>query len=366
MIAHNEEDWISGAIKSVMPVADKVVVALNNSTDSTREICERLGAEVRDCEFDNFSQVRNISKDDVDTDWILWLDSDERLVNADKIRKYMTGAIYNGFAIRQNHLMLDLPGTADLPIRLFRNKPEYKFVGYIHEHCEDTSVNPFDDPIAPTLLLPDVDIAHYGYLNEKARRFKCSARNMELLIRDIQDNGYAGRVLTWVLVIRDYLNMVKWSKDRGTPVREDGSVVITPGSFEESCLNAAIVTFINHFEGTEHRYEMLARPMYEEALSLLGKSGIPFGGYHRPPFEVGLALFGAVGGLESKDVGAESRWFRDGDEMARFMMEQGNGLSARLGVQEKLIGAEQEHREYPEPPHAEILSQGLNTIDRGA
>jgi glycosyltransferase involved in cell wall biosynthesis len=366
MIANNEEDWISGAIKSAQPIADKLVVALNDSSDRTRQICEDLGVEVRDCDFDNFSQVRNVSKEDVGTDWILWIDSDERLVNADKLRKYTTGRIYNGYAIRQNHLMLDLPGTCDMPIRLLRNNPKYKFVGYIHEHCEDTTTNPFDDPIAPSLLLPDVDIAHYGYLNERARRYKCSARNLELLIRDVEDNGQSGRVLTWVLVIRDYINMVKWSAEHRQDRNEDGSVPITPGSFEESCLNAAVVTFINHFEGTGHRYEELARPMYEEALSMLGKSYLPFANMPRPPFEVGLALFGAVGGLENKEVGAQSRWFRNGNEYARFFMEQGNGLARRLGVEELLIGADQYTEEYPEPPHSELLSQGLHVIDRGA
>jgi glycosyltransferase involved in cell wall biosynthesis len=360
MIAHNEEDWIGGSIKSVLPVADRVVVALNNSTDRTREICEELGAEIRECEFDNFSQVRNVSKEGVDTDWILWIDSDERLVYPDKLRKYTTGAIYNGFAIRQNHLMLDLPGTSDLPIRLFRNLPQFKFVGYIHEHCEDTSENPFDDTIQPTLLLPDVDIAHYGYLHEKARRYKCSARNMELLIRDVEDNGMNGRMLTWVLVIRDYINMVKWSAEKTQAPQ------VVPGSFEHSCLNAAIATFINHFEDSGHRYEVLARPMYEEALSLLGKSGIPFADCSTPPFEIGLALFGAVGGLEDKNVGASTKWFRDGDEYTRFIMEQGNGLTERLRVPANLLGAEQEYKEYPEPPHLEMLAQGLNAIDRGA
>jgi hypothetical protein len=253
-----------------------------------------------------------------------------------------------------------------MPIRLLRNNPNYKFVGYIHEHCEDTTVNPFDDPVAPSLLLPDVDIAHYGYLNEKARRYKCSARNLDLLIRDIEDNGKNGRVLTWVLVIRDYINMVKWSRERGAQVREDGSIVVQPGSFEEQCLHAAVVTFINHFEGSDHRYEELARPMYEEALSLLGKSGLRFPGTNYPPFEVGLSLFGAVGGLEQKDVGACTKWFRDSNEYAAFVMEQGNALSRRLGIEDKLIGVEFESEEYDEPPHLNLLSQGLNVIDRSA
>lgn len=358
MIAGNEEDWISGSIKSALPVADRVVVALNQTGDDTEEICRNLGAEVRHCEFNNFSQVRNVSRDDVEEDWILWMDADERLVNQDQIRKYLFGAIFNGFAIRQNHLMLDLPGTYDLPIRLFRNKPEYRFVGYIHEHCEDTSKADFDDPIAPTLALPDVDIAHYGYLNEKVRRYKCSARNLQLLLRDVQDNGFNGRVLTWVLVIRDYLNIVKWSFEKS----QDKEV--SHGSFEHGCLNAAVATFINHFESTGHRYEDLARPMYEEALEVLSKSGLPYGSSSHPPFEVGLALFGAIGGLEDKNIAPESKWFRDVEEYERFIHRQGDMLSLSLGIRPQPLTEPWEAEKTDEPPHLELLSQGLNVVER--
>lgn len=354
MIASNEEDWISGAIKSVQPIADRIIVQLNNSTDCTEAICQSLGAEVRHCEFDNFSQVRNLSKEGVDEDWILWLDADERLVNNHNIDKYLHSTVFNGFAIRQNHLMLDMPKSHDLPVRLFRNRPQYKFVGYIHEHCEDTAENPFDDAIFPVLILSDVDIAHYGYSNERVRRGKCSSRNLALLLRDLQDNG-PKRKLTWVLVIRDYLNMVKWSFEKS------GSRIVEEGSFEHSCVASAVATYINHFELQSHRYETLAFPMYQEALEILGKSGLPFDGQKHPPFEIGLTLFGAVSGLEDTKVAPSTRWFRSANEYVEFMADQVHSMAHGIGVTpDKGFSMPRDLDVRPEPPHVELLSRGVN------
>jgi len=362
MIASNEEDWIGGAIKSMWPIADRIVVAINNSEDGTRDICERLGVEVREVEFDNFSQVRNESKAGLEEDWIFWMDADERLAGTTSFRKYLYGRFFPGYAIRQNHLMLDLPGTYDLPVRLFRNRPEYKWLGYIHEHCEDTSKMPFDDPIAPTMVLPDVDIAHYGYLNEKVRRYKCSARNMELLLRDVEDNGYRGRVLTWVLVIRDYLNIVKWYLETGQSIRR--------GSREHDLLSAAVSTYIAKFEGSGHRYESLVFPMYQEALAFLAKFGLRYGDCPAPPFEIGLALFGAVGGLEDDKVDPQTQWFRDADEYARFFCKQGDQLVSQLRVsqdQDRFGHPAVERAEQVDlPDPRKLLETGLNVITSGA
>jgi glycosyltransferase involved in cell wall biosynthesis len=354
MIAGNEEDWIGGSLKSTSAVADEVHVLLNGSTDSTESICEQNGAKVRKADFDTFSQVRNLSKETATADWILWIDADERMVSPGVIKRYLDGQIFHGFAIRQNHLMLDMNKSFDLPIRLFRNRPEYQFVGCIHEHCEDTSKGPYDVAISPAMPIPDTDIVHYGYLNEKVRRYKCSARNIGLLIRDVVENGFCGRQLTWVLVIRDYLNMVKWAFER------DQTNIVRHGSQEHKFLNAAISTFVNRFEGTAHRYEQLAFPMYQEALEMLGKSGIPFDTVKHPPFEIGMSLFGSVGGIEDKDIKPQTRWFRDFAEYEEFSSEQFAGLAKGIGVATEVGVTRRTKQFYEEPDHVSLLGIGVN------
>lgn len=327
MIVKDEEDWISGCLRSIRKYVDEAIVVDTGSGDTTVRIAEKFDVEVRRVEFDNFGEARNRSKRGVETDWILWLDADERVVEGNRLGKYLDGIIFNGFAIKQNHIMLDLHGTFDTPVRMFRNLEHYQFTGYIHEHCEDVSKNPFNDAIGPTMIIPDVDIAHYGYLNEKVRRDKCSNRNMQLLQRDIEDNGKRGRLLTWILVIRDYLNIVKWR------LLASGQPII-PGSEEHSLVVAAIELYLEHFSDKKTKHYQHVFPLYQEALKYLGLSNIAFTDRKAAPFEIGLALSGGLGGLDekSKQVKMSCVWFLDDDEYLHFTKEKAADLVVRMGI----------------------------------
>ena len=109
------------------------------------------------------------------------------------------------------------------------------------------------------MLISDVDIAHYGYINETMRRDKCSNRNMELLVRDLKENPE--RKLNKVLAIRDYINIVKWQADRDG-LRTKG---IKRGSEPHKLIEAAVSTFYKHLADPTNMYHKLAWPMYQVA-----------------------------------------------------------------------------------------------------
>lgn len=339
MIARDAENFIVAALKPLREVSDRVILALDSrSQDRTEELAAPYVDEIRVIDFDNFGQMRNASIAGVTEDWIAWIDADEVLLDGPRLRRYLQSEIFNGLGIRQNHLMLDVHGTYDVPIRFFKNKPHYKFTGYIHEHAEDVSKNPFNDPIAPSVLLMDLDLLHYGYPNESRRRDKCSNRNMHLLIRDAKDNGLNGRILTWILVMRDYLNIAKWSLQK----KKNSPVIM--GSVEHKLICAAVKVFLKFFTTAPERYQRLAWSMYQEALSLLGMSGVPFDGRVQdtdpyellrpaPPFQVRLYLRGAFGGLDpNKQEKAEDIWFIDDKQYLKFMSKKTAELAHGLGV----------------------------------
>lgn len=359
LITKNEENWLGGCLSSIAHIADRIVVCDNGSTDGTLRIAEQYGAEIRRVEFDNFSQVRNASIENLSEDWIFWIDADERLAGSAKLRKYLGTSVFEGFGIRQNHLMLDIAKSYDVPIRLLRNRENYRFTGLIHEHCERVDRQPFDDAIAPVLVMPDVDIVHYGYLNEQVRRQKCSNRNMQLLIRDVKESATRGRMLTWVLVIRDYLNFVKWSLEK-TQGR------IFENSREHGLLCAAITTYRAKFGDRKHRYESIAFPMYQEALQYLGRNGLTYNGAKMPPFEIGLTLTGAYGGLEDRNIGLQSLWFLNYDEFMLHLRGRGAELARGLGASpDECPAVSQELRtEYEVPDAVAILSSGCNVIPK--
>lgn len=349
MITKNEQAWLASSLDSTKTIADQVIIADSESTDRTLSIACDHEVEVRAIHFDNFSQARNESIEGVDADWILWIDADERLVGADNVRRYLESAIYEGFAIRQNHLMLDQPKAFDLPVRIFKNRPHYRFTGLIHEQCEDVSKNPFDDQITPVLTLPDVDIAHFGYINERQRKQKCSNRNMNLLIRDVQESK--GRMLTAVLVMRDYLNIVKWYGNLGYE--------ITRGSFMHKCLEATIATYHYHFANSSHRFAGLSESSYQEALQLLGTYGLPFGDMARPPFEAGITLLAAWGGIDDPNVAPKLRWFLCAEELKLFIASKSADLTTQMFGPDGST-PEQFKLDCPLPDPVPLLTQGCD------
>lgn len=330
LIAKDEASNVIKCMEALRPIVDTVYVTIDSRTsDLTAELLEPYADRVEVAEFDNFAQMRNQSikfaKENSKEDWIFWVDFDEVLVEGPKVRRYLNSEIMNGYAIKQAHLMLDVHGTFDTPIRFFKNKEQYRFNGYIHEHSEDVSEQEFDASIKPTVLIPDAELAHYGYPHENHRRNKCSNRNMELLIRDARDNGTRGRMLSWVLVIRDFLNVAKWAMQ----ARQSAA---TPGSFEHASIEAAISTFIHYFAKTPgSKYYNLAFDMYQEGLSLLAASGIPYQNRKYPPFQVKCAMWSG----ESDNVEPAKRWYIDTNQYMSDMAVQCARMAANVGMEDQ-------------------------------
>ena len=81
IIAKNEEKHISDCIKSVLPVADEIILLDTGSTDKTIEIAESFDkVKVYQTEWENdFSKARNQCISYAKSDWILCIDADEIL-----------------------------------------------------------------------------------------------------------------------------------------------------------------------------------------------------------------------------------------------------------------------------------------------
>lgn len=337
MIGQNEEESVLASIRSVLPVCDEFCFVDGGSKDQTLEIIRKSLPTVQIVEhpFDNFSDQRNVSIQGAkENDWILWIDCDETLANAHNIRKYLDTNVFEGFVIRQNHFALDVPDKEpDYPVRVHLNRPHYKFVGYIHEHIEDTSKGPYDHPLDPLLVMSDVDIAHFGYLQESIRRKKLSERNLGLLQREQVD--HPGRQFGYALVIRDYVNLAEWRLQewrlhnaRGNMPRE---VVVW---LRATC--AIYLADEYEFYRKDHQYHKFVYPYYQRALRLLGMLGVPANEYlQEPPFEVEFGLRAGVGGLDPNRKNKPERvWFASKEECELFL-----GRSAGL-LMKGLSGAD--------------------------
>lgn len=84
IISFNEEAKIEDCIRSLIGVADEIIVVDSFSTDRTREICERYDVRFFNREFNNYVEQKNYAVDLATHDYILSLDADERL--SDELR----------------------------------------------------------------------------------------------------------------------------------------------------------------------------------------------------------------------------------------------------------------------------------------
>ena len=80
VLTKNEEQNIVEVINNAKKCADKVLIVDSGSTDKTVELAKTVGAQVIYRAWDNdLSAQRNFALDKVETEWVLYLDADERL-----------------------------------------------------------------------------------------------------------------------------------------------------------------------------------------------------------------------------------------------------------------------------------------------
>jgi (heptosyl)LPS beta-1,4-glucosyltransferase len=100
ILTKNEEANIADCIESV-GWADEVVVLDSESTDSTIKIAQKMGAKVFYHPFSNFPEQRNAAIQLAGTDWILFVDADERVTAelANEVRSVIQNPDIDGWWI---------------------------------------------------------------------------------------------------------------------------------------------------------------------------------------------------------------------------------------------------------------------------
>lgn len=189
MIVRDEEEMLGRCLAAVAPAVDEMIVVDTGSRDATIEIARSFGARVIEHEWtDSFAEARNVSFDAATGDWLIFLDADEILVEEDAERlRALTGHTWreafhlvetsylgeadDGFAVTNNAL------------RVFRNRPQYRFEGRVHEQISHTLPGYAPGRIAQT----SIRVGHYGYLKGVRGSRGKSQRNIELLRAQADD-----------------------------------------------------------------------------------------------------------------------------------------------------------------------------------
>lgn len=167
VIAKNEENNISRCLGSCEHIVDEIIVVDTGSTDNTVKISKSFGAKIVYSPWDNnFSKARNAGVEQAQSEWILYLDCDEALdfeggLNLKEILESdLPDGKHEGFCL---NLINVVEGKMTLnygSLRVFRNRPEYRFRGKIHEQIFPSIGEHYPEE---SIQLLDVDFYHYGY-----------------------------------------------------------------------------------------------------------------------------------------------------------------------------------------------------------
>ena len=162
ILTKNEELNIVDVIKNARTLTSKVMVIDSGSTDKTVELAEKSNAKVLYRAWDNdFSAQRNFALEHVDTEWILYLDADERLNEqlCEAIKKVITKNENRQYSIKRKSVAFGKEFNygvlkPDFVPRLFKTS-HVQWVNKVHEKplCEDK------------LEVLEGFIKHYTYTN---------------------------------------------------------------------------------------------------------------------------------------------------------------------------------------------------------
>jgi O-antigen biosynthesis protein len=243
-------------------LADEIVVVDTGSTDGTKEIAESFGATVHDFPWiDDFSAARNFSLSRASGNWILILDADEAIAEADvatlrelvctsplntayelTTRNYINDYNSLGWSANDGRYPVQQAGCgwfASTKVRLFPRNGDVRFEYPVHE-IVDLSLKRAGFAIQPC----PVPVHHYGKLNREADMAKGEAY-YSLGRAKLRQNETDARFLTELAVQagglgRDEESLDLWRKvvrldpDNAFALFNIGGMLIKLGRYEES------------------------------------------------------------------------------------------------------------------------------------
>ena len=195
MIVKNEEKNIRRALSWAKKAAFEQIVVDTGSTDSTAEIAREMGAKVFHYTWtDDFAAAKNFAIEQAHGNWIAFLDADEYLSSQDtgKLMRILDSIQRNGNRkypdlLRCGWMQLGDNGkvfAVSVQDRIFRNIPQVRYSGRIHEALCRTD----GKPLSALRLENELSIMHTGYQSEAFQDTRKAERNIRLIKKELDEN----------------------------------------------------------------------------------------------------------------------------------------------------------------------------------
>jgi FkbM family methyltransferase len=192
MIVRDNARTIEACLRSIKPWVDEVVVVDTGSKDETPRFAQRLGARLfRFPWCDDFSAARNESLRHARGEWVFWMDSDDT-IDADCGRRLKELAARPadpsvlGYVMQVHCPGAGAGGHVDVTVvdhvKLFRNRPDLRFEGRIHEQ-----ILPAIRRAGGEAAWTDLFVVHSGYDHSPEGQQRKLERDLRLLHLELKE-----------------------------------------------------------------------------------------------------------------------------------------------------------------------------------
>ena len=266
MIVKNEERSLARAIESARPAAGEIIVVDTGSTDATPAIAASCGAAVHAFDFSltDFAAARNYAIERAHGQWILMLDADETLhpESIPLVRQYAASGADAGYYFeRLNREPDSEKPRADYVVRLFPNRPDYRYRGRVHETIDAAIL-----AAGGRLLRTEIRIDHEFAPDPDARRRR-NLRYIAILNEEIAADPADHSRLTFLAAEYHQLGMFEQAAEIAERIQR-----LRPHD-PEAHLHAGVYHLLYKIDRPRARADLLEalrlRPGYPEAKSFL-------------------------------------------------------------------------------------------------
>lgn len=185
LITCNEEKNIFRSLKSIWDIADEIIVVDTGSTDHTLSIAKNFKSRIFQIDWEeDFSKARNFALDQARGRWVLIIDADEELLPEGKeaLKILLNESRAEGYFVQILNVLENKQILKNRAVRLFRNRPEYRFKGRIHEQIVPSILEKKPQSIFPS----PIEFLHFGY-HESILLAK-QERNLKIIEKELEVN----------------------------------------------------------------------------------------------------------------------------------------------------------------------------------
>ncbi|CAI6085449.1 glycosyltransferase [Cohnella sp. JJ-181] len=200
MIVKNEQSVIGRCLDTVADLVDELIIVDTGSTDDTASVVKQFGAQEYSYAWnDDFAAARNYAFQQASKDYILWLDADDVIEQAEreKLRDLKHTLDPEVDAVSMLYLLskdeFDNVTFSLRRNRLVRRTRNFRWIGAVHEYME----------VGGRIVHSDIAVTHLGAITDKAadrnlRIYKrllevgkeLSPRDMYYYANELKDHGF--------------------------------------------------------------------------------------------------------------------------------------------------------------------------------